>query len=286
MVAFQIFGREVYRYGIFYFISFLLGYVFLAFLGKKEYFKKFPALQTTLTSNLEYLFIFLILGVLIGGRLGHVFIYDLGSFVGHWEKILSVRNGGMSFIGGILGVVIAVLTFKTLYKLTRKEFLILFDLILLIVPLGIFFGRLGNYLNQELYGIIFTNPGRPERLINTLKSLHFLHIYPNVDANLRINTNLLSMLFEGLLLFITAATLLFNMLKKQKFSVGRISCFFVIGYSVIRFLLEYLRNDSQLEFITRCTKSQRFFVLFFLFGILLTILTQKKSSLPIHIHTS
>jgi prolipoprotein diacylglyceryltransferase len=69
MVAFQVFGRNIYRYGIFYFIAFLLGYIFLTFIGKKAYFKKFPALQTTLTSNLETLFIFLLLGVLVGGRL-------------------------------------------------------------------------------------------------------------------------------------------------------------------------------------------------------------------------
>jgi phosphatidylglycerol:prolipoprotein diacylglycerol transferase len=76
-----------------------LGYVFLSFIGKKGYFKKFPALHKTLTFNIETLFIFLLFGVLIGGRLGHVFIYDLGSFIGHRENIFSIWNGGMSFIG-------------------------------------------------------------------------------------------------------------------------------------------------------------------------------------------
>jgi prolipoprotein diacylglyceryltransferase len=83
MIAFEIFGFSVYRYGIFYFISFLIGYGCLAFVGKQEWFHKFPALQHTLTTNLDYLFIFLLLGVLVGGRLGHVFIYDLGGFIGN-----------------------------------------------------------------------------------------------------------------------------------------------------------------------------------------------------------
>jgi phosphatidylglycerol:prolipoprotein diacylglycerol transferase len=84
MVAFQIFGVSIYWYGIFYFISFILGYCFLSYIGKKAYFKAFPALQQTLTQHLDTLMIFLLLGVLIGGRLGHVFIYDWESFVGNW----------------------------------------------------------------------------------------------------------------------------------------------------------------------------------------------------------
>ena len=219
------------------------------FLGKQAYFRKFPVLQHILTSRLEYLLIFLLLGVLIGGRLGYVFVYDIGNFIGHRERILTVRNGGMSFIGGIIGVVLAVFIFKMLYKLSRKEFLLLFDCILVIVPLGILLGRMGNYLNQELYGIVFSDPGRPERLVSTLKSCNLLHIYPQVDTTRRINTNLLSMLFEGLLLLVINSILFFRMLKKQEFQVGKISCVFVIGYSVVRFFLEYLRSDSQAEFI-------------------------------------
>jgi phosphatidylglycerol:prolipoprotein diacylglycerol transferase len=80
---------------------------------------------------------FLLLGILLGGRLGHVFIYDFGNFVGNWLSLFYVRNGGMSFIGGIVGVCIALFLFRFFFKLSWKEFFMLFDCILVVVPLGI-----------------------------------------------------------------------------------------------------------------------------------------------------
>ena len=151
---------SVYWYGIFYVLAFFAGYAFLSFLGKKRYFRKFPVLQKTLTADLDYLMIFLLLGVLLGGRLGHFLIYDLSNL--GVENFFSVWNGGMSFIGGIVGVVVSAIVFRFLYRLSWKEWLILFDCILVIVPLGILLGRLGNFLNQELYGIVFQNPGFSE----------------------------------------------------------------------------------------------------------------------------
>lgn len=278
MVAFQLFWFSVYWYGIFYFIAFVVGYCFLYFLGKKQYFKRYPALQKALTSNLDYLIVFLLLGVLVWGRLGHVFIYDFGSFVGNWFSIFTVWNWWMSFIGGTIGVIIASFLFKTFSKLSWKEFFILFDCILVVVPFGILLWRLWNYLNQELYGIIFTNPWFSESLITLLKSFWILHVYSNVDSFLRINTNLLSMIFEGALLLFLNSFLLYSMLKKKKFSIARISSCFVIWYSIFRFLFEYLRNDSQLEFVGLFTKSQRFFLFFFIFGCLLLWYSFSRSS--------
>lgn len=218
------FGFNVYWYGVFYFISFLLGYGFLAFLGKQGYFRKFPAVQQTLTTNLETFLMFLLLGVLVGGRLGHVFIYDLGSFIGNWREIFAVWKGGMSFIGGGVGVVVAVLLFRFLYKLSWKEFLVLFDTLLVVIPVGILLGRFGNYLNQELYGISVQVNGfsqfiRPTPVVDVLWKFGLLHIYPNVDGNLRVNTNLLSMLFEGACLFVVNGGVLLCMVKKKYFKI-------------------------------------------------------------------
>ncbi|MDD2537566.1 MAG: prolipoprotein diacylglyceryl transferase [Candidatus Absconditabacteria bacterium] len=277
MVAFQIFGWDIYWYGIFYLVGFLFGYLVLRFVGKRGYFKKFSGLQTVLASRLEDLMIFLVLGVLIGGRLGHIFIYDFSSFIGNWGEMFAVWNGGMSFIGGIVGVCTAMFIFKYWTRLSRKEFLILFDIILVAVPVGIFFGRLGNYLNQELYGIIFTNSlGFSEYTVSFLQSLNFLHVYPNIDAALRINTNQFSMVFEGVFLFILSIFLFFSQIKKTSYRVGLISSCFVLGYGIIRFFLEYLRNDSQAEFIGYFSKSQRFFLFFIFFGIVLFIWVLKQ----------
>jgi prolipoprotein diacylglyceryltransferase len=89
-----------------------------------------------------------------------------------------------------------------------------------------------------------------------------------VDTALRINTNLLAMLFEGLLLLIGNSILFCKMIKKQIFHVGKISSQFMIGYSVCRFFLEYLRNDTQAEFVGMFTKSQWFFMGVFVIGII------------------
>ncbi len=264
MVAFQIFWWDIYWYGIFYFISFVLGYLCVFWIGKKQYFKKFPQLQLALTSNLDMLLIFVLLWVLVGGRLGHIFIYDFSHFIGHWWEIFAVWNGGMSFIGGIIGVVIAVLCYKFIYALQWKEFVLLFDIILVLVPFGIFLGRFGNYLNQELFGIIFTNSlWFSESMIAIFQKLNFLHVYPKVDSFLRINTNQLSMCLEGGLLFLVNGILFRKQIRKKVISIGKISGWFLLLYSIIRFFLEYLRNDSQTEFIGIFTKSQWFFVFAF-----------------------
>ena len=275
MVAFQIFWFSVYWYGIFYFISFLIWYFFLSFLGKKEYFKKYPMLQQTLTTHLDCLMIFLLLWVLIGGRLGHFLIYDFHDF--HLQSFFMVWNGWMSFIGGIIGVVFAVILFKVFFRLSWKEWLFLFDCILVVVPLGIFFWRLGNFLNQELYGIVFQNPGFSEWVVSFLKGIGFLHVYPQVDNILRINTNLLSMLFEWILLLVLNVCIFFKMIKRNLFSVGLVSSIFVVGYGLFRFFLEYLRNDSQSEFVGIFTKSQRFFVFFLLFGCFLFFFVKRQN---------
>lgn len=277
MVAFQIFGFSVYWYGIFYFISFLIGYGGLAFVGKQGWFRKFPALQQTLSVNLDYLFIFLLLGVLVGGRLGHVFIYDLENFIGNRWAIFAVRKGWMSFIGGGVGVILALLLFRFFFKLSWKEFLLLFDMVLVIVPLGIFFGRLGNYLNQELYGIAVAQLSLSDSMVSTLQALRLVHVYPHVDDVLRVNTNLLSMIFEGICLFIVNGALFLSQLRKKSFKVWIISSCFLVGYSGIRFLFEYLRNDSQAEFIGRFSKSQRVFLVVFVVGVGLWIYSHQRS---------
>jgi phosphatidylglycerol:prolipoprotein diacylglycerol transferase len=130
----------------------------------------------------------------------------------------------MSFIGGGIGVLIALFLFRFFFHLSRKEFLLLFDIILVLVPLGILLGRFGNYLNQELYGISVQVNGFPQfiwptAVINVLWELGILHIYPNVDGNVRVNTNLLSMLFEGVCLLVVNGAILFRMLKKRFFKI-------------------------------------------------------------------
>lgn len=272
MVAFSIFGRNIYRYWIFYLIGFLLAYVFLYIIWKKQIFHKFPKLQHLLENDLETLFIILILWVLIWWRLWHVLIYDFTYFLNNPLDIFKVWQGWMSFIWWILWVIlwISILILKN--KFSRKEFIILLDLLACILPLCIALWRLWNFLNQELFWIKFNNPFLwPTSTISTLTSLWFLHIYDKIDSSLRINTNLLSIIFEWITLFICLIIIFFKQIKQKKRKIWKISMIFLFRYSLIRFLLEYLRQDSQAEFIWPFTKSQRFFIVFIIIWIIITI---------------
>ena len=272
MIAFSFFWINIYRYWIFYLIGFCLAYFFLFFIWKKQYFHKFPKLQNLLENNLETLFIILILWVLIWWRLGHVLIYDFQYFIDNPLDIFKIWQWWMSFIWWILWVVLWVTLFIRYKKFSRKEYIILLDLLCCILPLCIAFWRLWNFLNQELYWIIFTNPfWRTEWTIWTLTSLWFLHIYDKIDSSLRINTNFLSIIFEWFLLFITWMIIFTKQIKNNKRKIWKIWVIFLLWYSIIRFLLEYLRQDSQAEFIWPFSKSQRFFIIFIIVWIIIAI---------------
>jgi len=272
MIAFSIFWINVYRYWIFYLIGFILAYCFLIFVWKQKFFHKFPHLQNLLENDLETLFIILILWVLIWWRLGHVLIYDFQYFIDNPLDIFKIWQWWMSFIWWILWVVLWVTLFIRKKKFSRKEYIILLDLLCCILPLCIAFWRLWNFLNQELYWIIFNNTlWRSEWMVWALTSLWFLHIYDKIDSSLRINTNLLSIIFEWILLFISLIVIFIKQIKNDKRKIWKIWVIFLLRYSIIRFLFEYLRQDSQSEFIWPFTKSQRFFVIFIITWIIIAI---------------
>ena len=272
MIAFSIFWINIYRYWIFYLIGFVLAYCFLFFVWKRKYFHKFSNLQNLLENDLETLFIILILWVLIWWRLGHVLIYDFQYFIYNTLDIFKIWQWWMSFIGWILWVVLWVTLFILEKKFSRKEYIILLDLMCCILPLCIAFWRLWNFLNQELYWIIFNNPlWQSEWIVWTLTSLWFLHIYDKIDSSLRINTNLLSIIFEWILLFITLIIIFMQQIKSDKRKIWKIWIIFLLRYSIIRFLFEYIRQDSQSEFIWPFTRSQRFFILFIITWIIIAI---------------
>ncbi|MFA7718056.1 MAG: prolipoprotein diacylglyceryl transferase [Candidatus Absconditabacterales bacterium] len=272
MVAFSIGSLHIYRYGIFYFISFILGYIGFKFLAKKKYFaKSFPWIQNILEKHTEDLLIFILLGVMLGGRLGNDIIYYPQYFLQHPAEILAFRKGGMSFIGGIFGVVVAILLFRKWQKGKKYDLRMLFDILLLFLPIGIALGRFGNYLNQELYGVVASDrlprPGYP--LFSLLRELNIFHVYPAVDEFLRINTNFLALFREGIVTFVIGLLVIHSQIRRKLFHPGMRSAIFLLRYSFVRFFLEYYRADSQLEFRGAFTISQWFFIGFFMIGLVL-----------------
>jgi phosphatidylglycerol:prolipoprotein diacylglycerol transferase len=145
--------------------------------------------------------------------------------------------------------------------------------------LGIMLGRIGNFLNQELYGILVPEHMRwlGAWIVTFLTNLHIFHIYPLVGPELRVNTNFLASLFEWLTLFIIVFSIVCTRIKTKKPQPGKIVATFLIGYSLVRFLLEYIRADSQLEFHGRFSISQRFFLIFFVLGIAVFVWQRKNN---------
>ena len=276
MVAFTIFWFSIYRYGIFYAIAFILWYFWLSWVGKRQWFKNYPKAQYFLTEGLEDFLLIIALWVILWWRLWHILIYSGWYYFSHPAEIFQVRKWWMSFIGWIIGVVLCLWTFLYYKKVSWKDMLILFDIVLVFVPFWIFLWRFGNYLNQELYWIPISQ--LPLWLWDILSTIGFSHVYSHIDELERVNTNFLSMVLEGSLLLAIQLITLTKMLKKWEYRVWQLSTNFLLYYSIIRFFLEYLRADSQLEFIGFCTKSQRFFLIFAILALSLKIYFAKKKS--------
>jgi phosphatidylglycerol:prolipoprotein diacylglycerol transferase len=278
MIAFSIGSMDIYRYGIFYFLGFLAGYLFFQRIAKKNIFwTKFPRLQTFFQKHIDDLILCIFAGVLIGWRLGHVVIYDFQYYVQHPGEILQVRKWWMSFIWWMLWVVIAFAALAWNKKFRFKEIVLLFDIILAILPFGIMLGRIGNYLNQELYGVVVTSwlPRLWYPLFSILNDLNIFHVYPQIDSFLRLNTNFISIFFEWLVLLILTLSIIRTRVKTKAPQPGKIVAVFLLRYSSVRFILEYFRADSQLEFHWWFSTSQRFFLWFFVLGIV-TLVFRKK----------
>ena len=139
-VAFQIFSLEIRWYSLAYIIGIILGWAYC----KKKLIKDQHILRL-----FDDFITYLIIGVILGGRLGYALFYNLKYYLDKTFEILMVWNGGMSFHGGLLGVICGVILFSSKHKVDQFIFL---DLVALSAPIGIFFGRIANFINSELYG--------------------------------------------------------------------------------------------------------------------------------------
>jgi phosphatidylglycerol:prolipoprotein diacylglycerol transferase len=162
------------------------------------------------------------LGVVLGGRLGYVLFYQPGHFLAHPAEILAVWQGGMSFHGGFLGVLIAM---AILVRKEGKHWLALMDFIAPLVPPGLAAGRLGNFINGELWG-------RPT-------GMPWGMVFPQVDNLPRHPSQLYEFGLEGIALF----ALLWMYSRKPR-PVGAVSGLFLIGYGSSRFLVEFAREPD------------------------------------------
>jgi len=284
MVAFSIFWFHIYRYGIFYAITFLLGYLYFFVIRKYSFFDKVSKpFYWLIKNNLDDILIYVMVWIILWGRLWHILIYDFDYYIHNPMHIFAIWEWWMSFIGGILWVCIALFLLAWKYKFNIKDFFVLADTLVVPVSFGIMIWRIGNFLNQELYGIVVPVDSRwlGDHLVIFLTKIKVFFVYSNIDNLIRLNTNFLASFFEGFCLLLCLLFMFFYQTRKKTRSIGLMWSFFLVWYSGIRFLLEYLRSDSQMEIIGIFSKSQWVFLVFFFIWLALISFRKKIFSYTI-----
>ena len=249
-VAFEVFSLEIRWSSLAYIFGIVLGWIYC----KKKLIKD-PIVLDLFDDFITYL----IIGIILGGRIGYALFYNFSYYINNPLEILMVWNGGMSFHGGLIGVILSCVIFGKKHKINSFIFL---DLVALSAPIGIFFGRIANFINSELYGRATDLPwGVQFVLIDNIKR-HPSQIY--------------EAFFEGIILFF-----ILNYLFKRKYIVtpGKLSALFLIFYSLFRYSLEFFRvPDPQIGFLfLNSTLGQIISLLFFVIGVLLFYLKKNEN---------
>ncbi|MFI4846852.1 MAG: prolipoprotein diacylglyceryl transferase [Candidatus Makana argininalis] len=267
-------GKLYFRwYGFMYIIGFICASILSK---KKKYNIKIMFIYKKKIENLIY---YIFLGIFIGGRIGYVLLYKTINFLNNPSYIFKIWYGGMSFHGGLIGVLFTIKLF--LIKNRNINFYKITDFISTIIPLCIGIGRLGNFINGELYGIVSINLPIIVLFQNSLKDdFKFISKYPkfklifNKYGRLpRHPSQIYESLLEGLMLFI-----IMNFFIKKKRPVGSISGLFLILYGSFRFLLEYLRQyDDTLILLNYFTIGQILSIPMILLGFYLINNSYKKN---------
>lgn len=204
-----------------YVIAFAIGYVVLVKTSRRK--------GHDLTSqDIGDFLTYAVVGVIVGARLGYCVFYNTAYYWHNPWKVFAVWEGGMSFHGGLLGVAFGALIYA---RKSGKPFLGLGDLAAIAAPMGLFFGRIGNFINGELYG--------------RATDVSWAMVFPGAGEYPRHPSQLYEAFFEGLLLF-----MVLFMLSKKKLPKGFLLAIFLIGYGFFRFFLEFFREpDPQIGFL-------------------------------------
>jgi phosphatidylglycerol:prolipoprotein diacylglycerol transferase len=210
---------QIYWYGLMYLAAFLAAYFLANYRAKQS--------ADWNSKQIEDLIFYGAIGVIVGGRLGYMLFYNLPHFLSDPLSIIAIQGGGMSFHGGFLGVLLAMVLFN---KKHNKTFFTTMDFVAPLVPLGLGFGRIGNFINGELWGKVTTSP---------------LGMFIQEQGVSRYPSQLYEAFLEGLVLFV----ILWLYSKKTR-PLMTVSALFLIFYGLFRFIIEFVRvPDVQLGYL-------------------------------------
>ena len=250
-IALQLGPLKIHWYGLSYLASFTLAWLLAKHRAKKL---NYGWSNETITDFIFYCAV----GAIIGGRLGYVLFYSMDFLVQDPWFIFKIWQGGMSFHGGLLGTITALYLFDR--RVANIGFVAILDFAAPLVPLGLALGRIGNFINGEVYGRVTTLP--------------WGMIFPDAVPLLRHPSQLYEALVEGLLLFI----ILWSYAKKPR-PRGVVSGLFSVGYGIGRFLCEFFREpDSHLGFIlfSQLTMGQLLSIPVILVGLGILVYSYRK----------
>lgn len=271
-VIFSIGPVALHWYGLMY----LVGFVFALWLAKRRAGKANSGWTKNEVENLLYIGF---LGVFIGGRLGYVLFYNLPVFLNNPLYLFKVWDGGMSFHGGLIGVICAMWWYA---RRTRRHFFQVADFVAPLIPFGLGMGRIGNFINGELWGRVTLDtpwamlfPGsRTEDIQIVSQDPSLLPILEQYGVLPRHPSQLYEMFFEGIILFI-----ILNLFIRKPRPMGSVSGLFLIGYGAFRIFIEFFRQpDAQLGLFGGISMGQILSIPMIIIGIFMMVWAYKKDS--------
>ena len=229
-VIFQIGPLAVHWYGLAYVAGILIGWFYARRLAMNNALWRNETPAVTL-QQLDDFLLWAASGIVLGGRIGYILFYDLGSVLANPIRAIEIWNGGMSFHGGFLGTTLAMIIFA------RRNGIVLwslFDIVAAVVPIGLFFGRIANFINGELWG--------------RLSSMPWAIVFPTGGPFARHPSQLYEAALEGLVLLGLLSWFIYR--RQALKSPGLVTGIFVLGYALSRIFVEFFREpDAQIGYL-------------------------------------
>lgn len=241
---------QIRWYGMMYVLGFVASYLLVQSQIKKNRYD-------LLAPHMENLNFTLMISLIVGGRLGYVLFYNLPYYLEHPAEIIATWQGGMSFHGALFGVIIGGVWFC---KVRGLDFWRCADIYVVTIPIGLGLGRIGNFINAELYGRETHVP--------------WAMVFPGGGPNPRHPSQLYEFVLEGVLLFFVLWKA-----KDRGYPPGFMLGFFLIGYGVLRSIVELFRQpDAQIGFIGGLTMGQILSITMLLAGAMVLALRRQKNA--------